>query len=252
MAKHSKWPRRKGDGRPILLLPPSAPLRGPGGRALQEAAIEMADLTPEEQVRWVLQFAREDLSHLSATERVARGYRLRVLGQPLHPVAIEGACEPMPEARLRELQADIATGLRTLLTEGKWGLPDITYHSPELDHVPSRGKRPAKLSLTSCGREPEVILHQVAALVLFCGSPLKACARCQRPFLPNKRQIYCSLACSQAVRTKSYRERNRDDFLAYRRRAYKRRQEKLRRKVRRGARSKAALQHLDGAVRNLS
>jgi hypothetical protein len=185
----------------------------------------MADLTPEDQLRWVIQFTRENLDALSPAERVARGYRLRVLDQPSRPLAIEDAWEPMPDVRLGKLQAEIAAGLRALVgEEGRWEVPRAEV-SADLTRVYDPGQKTFRLGLAWAGREPEIILHQIANLVHRYGQRLRACARCQSPFLPKKRQIYCSRACSQAVQTQRYRERHREEFLTYRREAYRRRQQ---------------------------
>jgi len=46
--------------------------------------------------------------------------------------------------------------------------------------------------------------------------------RCKHAFIPNKRQAYCSSSCSQNLRTRLWRKKNHDKFLAARRAAYKR------------------------------
>ncbi len=50
------------------------------------------------------------------------------------------------------------------------------------------------------------------------------CPECNRPFIAQKRQRYCGLACSQRVRTRKYRTEKRDKFRAWRRDYYRRQQ----------------------------
>lgn len=40
---------------------------------------------------------------------------------------------------------------------------------------------------------------------------------CRHPFIPVKRQMFCSVACSQKLRTVKWRDNNREHFKAQRR-----------------------------------
>ena len=51
------------------------------------------------------------------------------------------------------------------------------------------------------------------------------CLECSRPYCARKRQAYCSSSCSQKHRTRQWRQKNRAQFRAARRAAYKRKVE---------------------------
>ena len=53
----------------------------------------------------------------------------------------------------------------------------------------------------------------------------RLCPECKRPFVPIRRQAYCSAGCSQAVRTRKWRKAHPEKNRAIRRQQYQRSKE---------------------------
>ena len=168
--------------------------------------------TPEERLRWVIKFTRQDLDTLRPEERIALGYDLRMLaslgwapsptlkglgGQAYGYVVDVGA---MPDEVLRTVQTEIARGLQGMMAETgqSWELP--VPHKLYVSRMSPAGAKKTCFQVRWEGGEPEAILGGVLNLLLTAGKALKACAECQRPFVARKRQIYCCPVCSQRVR----------------------------------------------------
>ena len=70
-------------------------------------------------------------------------------------------------------------------------------------------------------------------------SHFRLCTECSRPFVQVRHQEYCSPKCSQAVRTRKYREKHKDELREMRRISYiRRKEEKLALTVKTGNRTK--------------
>jgi len=190
-------------------------------KTVLKAMDEMSAQSPENQIRWLLTFLEKDLSKLSVKEKILDSFLLRTLGKEVPPFSWAERGEPMSTERLANLQGQIATGMRQLLSpSGQWMLPDMhvssTIRRVQLD------KTVWRVWSDEQATEPEDILHSIARLLERCGDRLRTCARCQSAFLTEDlRQIYCSQACAQAVAHERYRRVHRDKLRTRRREAYR-------------------------------
>jgi hypothetical protein len=193
--------------------------------AVIQAMEELARQSPEKQLQWLLGFLEKDLEALSPSEKIRDGFLLRTIGKERAPIVGAQFGDPMSTERLGVLHGQIASGLRQLLSpSGQWMLPEVRT-SGTLYRAPSH-KKEWRVWLETLAVEPEGILHSVARLLEQCGSRLRACAHCQRAFLiEDRRQVYCSKGCAQAVTHERYRRRHREELRTRRREAYQRKKQ---------------------------
>jgi len=159
--------------------------------------VKRVGATAEDQLRWVVEFAQKDMKLLRSEERVALGKDLRLLV----PEGWEGIdTKPMDEAIVARLHSHISQGIKDLLdrNSGKWKLPRIGGLTL------CRSEAPTRYQLTGEGGEFEGIVLGVFNLILRLGSRLKACdsPECRKPFVATRRQLFCSMTCSQRERDK--------------------------------------------------
>jgi hypothetical protein len=164
--------------------------------------------TDEQRLRWVVDFAQEDLHRLRPEERVARGYDLHHVLPVGSFITIKGG--PMSDAALEEIQRQIREQVRKLISEPRrfgeqlddpnagWRLPVL---SSRILRTSSPGsKKTLFVTIRESDDEEAVILCGVAELIQKAGQRLRACLRCDVPFVAHKRQIYCTTKCSQDER----------------------------------------------------
>jgi hypothetical protein len=159
--------------------------------------------TTEDRLRWVVNFAQQDLNILRSGERLDLGEDLRLL----IPKGWEGidTDKPMDEAMVVKLHNHIFNGIQALLASEsqKWRLPRISGLSL------SKNQPDGRFYLTGEGREFDGVVLGVVNLILRLGHRVKACEReeCQKLFVAVRRQAFCSTACSQVVRDERKREK---------------------------------------------
>jgi hypothetical protein len=156
---------------------------------------------PEKRARWLLRFAGTDLVRFSPVDREQWGWELAAYIAP--PGSPGYFSMPIGGGALAACQEWIAGGVRQLATERRWSL--------KLDSTPSyvvnldRGELVPRTPLGNQLRYfKERVLRETVPVLL---QRFRLCARgdCRRPFIVRKRQAYCSLRCSQTVRTRRYR-----------------------------------------------
>jgi hypothetical protein len=171
-----------------------------------DLAAERMGLTPSDQLRWVLEkFIAVDLNRLRPEERVALGYDLRRLGVVRPDTLTKRKLGPMADEHVRRIQRETANGLRALLDESLpighldagWRLPHLEVR---LQRWSPTGAKRLGVAYQAEGVEADVIIRAIADLVVNAGERIRACKRCDTLFLANKRQEYCSPACSQRTR----------------------------------------------------
>src|SRR5262245_16365471 len=88
----------KGTGTILVSLPGSGSVR-PTSEAVVAAEARWKDKTPEQKLRWVLDFAAEDLGHLYPEERAARGYDLAAIAEVRPDPAMDLSVKAVEEYR---------------------------------------------------------------------------------------------------------------------------------------------------------
>jgi hypothetical protein len=182
---------------------------------------------PEARLRWLLDFGNLDPDSLTAAQRSAALQEARafVFLQGVDP-ALRGRMRSLPpptDATTNVLTRDETWSAQTWLKKGlellsrseKWKFaPDVEY---ELDAY--RDLFWARMSATS-----RLQLFKALAYDAFRHARLKfrRCPECKRPFVPVRRQRYCSSRCSQAVRTRKWRQKNPEKNREMRRQQYQR------------------------------
>jgi hypothetical protein len=173
---------------------------------LVEALVRRMGETPEQRLRWVVDFTGLDLDSRKMGEIEAKGDDLRMIAafSAPHGVLRTMKTAPVPLGVLKNYQHRIEQGLREVLgTDARWALSG----RPVLE----RREGGFRLVVDGQGDEMAGILSAVAQLVVEVGEHLRTCAdpKCGRPFVAVKRQAYCSVQHSQRVRNQKRIERER-------------------------------------------
>lgn len=184
------------------------------GQQVKRAMLRRMGETPEQRLRWVVDFARRDLDTLRPEERTALGHDLRWIAYWSLPDAVgvrtslSDPREPLPDRRLREYQRQIAEGLRGLLAEGGHHRP---WKLPSRPVLARAGDQAFGFVLVFEGEERADIIGGVANLILLqAGKRLHACLYCKAPFVSKEnRQRYCTPTCSQRMRNRRRKPRPR-------------------------------------------
>ena len=181
-------------------MPKTKPVRDP---LYLRAFLAMAQRPPDQQLREVLRFLRVDLSTLDVAERTGWSSRLRALTFP--PLAsasgrlvlrFQGAPHrPLEASALGAVQTAIRRGLKTILSDGAWPLPDLR------GGVMIREKE-SGVYLWQWHPEGETwpIVLGTARLVAEYSDRVRACKQCGVWFLAVKRQEFCTPAHGQQAR----------------------------------------------------
>jgi hypothetical protein len=183
-------------------------------------------LLPEQRVRWVLYFGSLDAAELGARERATTvqdartfmliqetdpGFRPRLRSWvPLR----DDTPGVLTKREVWKAQRWLRDGLELLRRGEKWGfVPQIRY---EMDAhygfwAHSRADSPFQLF--------KALVYDALRDARFS---VRLCPECKRPFVPVRRQAYCSAGCSQAVRTRKWRKAHPEKNRAIRRQQYQR------------------------------
>src|SRR5262249_15964526 len=143
------------------------------------------------------------LDDLHPEEVRALGYELRALiprnwGYTSDMSAVR-------EDVIRAIHRHIKAGVFSLLTKSRWRSPvtsQIVLRRDDQDDHPTY-----RIGFSWKGTESDAILGGIMDLLVEVGDKLRACPRCHEPFVKNRRQAYCSVACSQKTRDRRKQER---------------------------------------------
>jgi hypothetical protein len=182
---------------------------------------------PEARLRWLLDFGNLDSASLSAQQRAAVSQEARafVVLQQLDPTlrrTMRSWPEPtdatpnvLTEAEVWTVQRWLKRGLDLLRRSEKWNFkPRVVY---ELDA--SAGLFWTRMKASSRREQFKALAYDVFRDARF---KFRRCPECKRPFVPVRRQGYCSSRCSQAVRTRKWRRAHPEKNRAIRRQQYRR------------------------------
>lgn len=183
--------------------------------------------TPAERLRWLLEFKDRDLNRLHPEEREALGYDLEAFIEHSGSGVITGYdFEPIPSGLVSEIQAKVIEGFANLFQKTHIAFDGNTSNLIEIWDFP----RPAQVFLKRTspdnakrstielgmslfrrreGRDDEprffvdpktAILYGILNTIRESGDLLRLCSECKSPFIPVRRQEYCSTKCSQKAR----------------------------------------------------
>jgi hypothetical protein len=196
--------------------------------ASEAADARWRDKTPDQKLRWLLDFAAEDLSRLYPEERVARGYDLAAIAfSGPHQVAVMGvgasvtanavAEDYQPQIRdgLAMVRAAMGGEVETWVTMGRYfkektGQPiaEVTLDREWLlPGQPTLQRDGAGFRIgVRAWNDIDAILVGVAELLVRAGHHLRLCRGdaegegCGQLFVRVRRQIFCSATCAQRAR----------------------------------------------------
>jgi hypothetical protein len=175
--------------------------------------------TPAARLKWLLAFKDQDLNLLHPQERAALGYDLQALIGQREGLEIWTAIpteEQVSVELVTEIQAEVRKGFARLFSDkdrrmgrpiGLWGFPP-----PEAIYLQRTGPLSAKRSnvdlvidLWRAGpiarpNPKHAILYGILNTVREGHDLLRLCSECKAPFVPVRRQEYCSTKCSQKAR----------------------------------------------------
>ena len=181
---------------------------------------------PEARLRWLLLFGNLDRASLTAAQRAAvlQEARAFVVLQEVDP-ALRRTMGSWPEPTdatpnvltRREAwsaQRWLKQGLDLLRRSEKWNFkPRVEY---ELDA--SGGLFWTRMTANSRLEQFKALAYEAFRDARF---KFRRCPECKRPFVPVRRQAYCSARCSQAVRTRKWRQAHPEKNREIRRQQYK-------------------------------
>ncbi|CBE69284.1 MAG: hypothetical protein F9K13_06170 [Candidatus Methylomirabilis oxygeniifera] len=178
----------------------------------------------EDRLRWILEFAAEDIDALTPDERFERAVRLRCFMWPDSSLWCSNPSSPprtllMPDAVLHQVHAEINQGLRVVLGEQRneeWYVPGpvrIAFYraSPRFKKGPKAETAPGRTRFAfrwDWGDDAGAILAGIIHLIHDAGSRLRGCKECGKAFIAVKRQLYCGEDCSQRKRDRDKRYRS--------------------------------------------
>jgi hypothetical protein len=166
--------------------------------------------TPDERLAWLLEFARrqphligqgvefEELLAEIAAFAIAEGWHTRLDARP-----------SVSRSDVEQLILEVRDGLHNLTAEPSrpWDFRTVGHNltwSLRRDHA-------GRAIVNQHGKLADVFIWQAHQLVMRMFDMLGACKRCNQNFVIRRRgQVYCSNACSQAVRNARFQAaRNR-------------------------------------------
>jgi hypothetical protein len=182
---------------------------------------------PEQRLRWLLDFGSLDPDALTGLERsaVVEEVRAFVIVQRVDPAIRhqmrswpsprDGTPEVMTRDEVWSAQAWLKRGIELLKLSKRWNFrPQITY---ELDAYNNMFW--ARMRATSRLELFKALAYDALRDARY---KVRRCPECKRPFVPVRRQRYCSSRCSQAVRTRNWRKAHPEKIKEIRRLQYRR------------------------------
>jgi hypothetical protein len=182
---------------------------------------------PEARLRWLLRFGNLDLDSLTVEERAAVLEEARVFvflqeADPalrgrmrFWPAPTDATPDVLTKGEAWSAQLWLKQGLDLLTRSEKWNfMPRVTY---ELDAY--KGLFWARMRANSRLQHFKALAFDAFRDARF---KFRLCPECKRPFVPVRRQRYCSSRCSQAVRTRKWRKTHPEKNREIRRQQYQR------------------------------
>ena len=184
--------------------------------------------TPEERLRWLLKFGNLEPASLDADRRAvtvqeARAFLMVEEVDPevrallrIGPPPIDETPNVLTQDEVWAAQRWLQEGLERLRRIGRWNFAARVRY--ELDF--HRGRMLwVRLRSNSRLEQFKALAYSALREARFW---FRLCPECQRPFVPVGRQAYCSAGCSQALRTRKWRNAHPEKNRAIRRRQYQR------------------------------
>lgn len=169
----------------------------PTSAAFQRAR-EHIGQTPNNRVRWLLDFYQRDISELSPTEReqIALEWVVFLGESPSQNFILPS------RDQLTTWQQRIRDGIGRLAEGQTW----CHKARANLELRVEDGKVGSKLTLQKKGNAFRPA--EFKAMEALLGIPLRFCAneKCHRPFIRSRRMRYCSPRCRGTVNTRKYRQ----------------------------------------------
>ena len=188
---------------------------------------ERVGIEAEPRLRWLLRFGELDLDSLTdqqreavrlearaflALQEVEPAVRRQLLRFPPPTAATPGM---LTQAETRSMHSWLRKGLGRLRVSETWEFaPRVRY---QLDAY--RGLLFSRLRANSRVEQFKALAYDAFRDARF---RFRLCPECSRPFVPVRRQSYCSSACSQAWRTRKWRSTHREKVRKMRRDQYRR------------------------------
>jgi hypothetical protein len=182
---------------------------------------------PEARLRWLLRFGNRDLDSLTVEEQavVLEEARAFVFLQEIDPALrvrmrswpppVDATPNVLTETEAWCAQLWLHKGLGVLSRGKRWNfVPRVTY---ELDA--HKGLLWVRLRANSRLQLFKALAYDAFREARF---RFRLCPECKRPFVPVRRQRYCSSRCSQAVRTRKWRMKHPEKNREIRRQQYQR------------------------------
>jgi hypothetical protein len=168
---------------------------------------------PRERLAWLLEFADRAGSIRALSDEELRLLRLQ-LWEFCERMMTCGSPDDLSAARLAKLSGEIAHGIRALVRGDPWR-PRIHEMTLYLD---LKGGRSTKRYIAA---HRDGFLMKAHELLAAEARRLRQCLRqdCRKVFVANKRQVFCSLGCSQDERTERFLDRHSEQELSERRHA---------------------------------
>lgn len=170
---------------------------------------------PVERLKWILRFAQIDLPAMRPEERVALARDL-ALFQDLCTVQIPGPFPavaflsenqpPMPDATLAAIHAELADGLRALMSGAPWGISEVRQVQVIRASKEGAPRTRFLIAWDTGGDIRQAVLSAVGRLITEHGQKVRACPECRKVFVATRRQEYCDTRCSQRVRNQRRKE----------------------------------------------
>jgi hypothetical protein len=154
--------------------------------------------TPEQQLRWVVNFIKTDFGRLRPEEITALGWDLREL-YPRGSMTLQPK-GPMPADEVRAIQQILKEGIEKLIRQDGevWYVPGVPLGIFRRNATTDRR---AKLAFQHEALEEKAsIVAGVVDLIRRAGDRLHACDICGQPLVVNKRRTHCSERCAQKAR----------------------------------------------------
>lgn len=169
--------------------------------ALQSAQSRVGS-TPTSRVRWLLEFANEDLSQITEQDLILLQQQILVfLNQPE-----DVRRDRLPgKHRMLEWQGQVARGLKNLSQRRSWETRITGNLIAE--------RKDARIADSSThiptGQDHWPFTFQAINALIQGADSLRFCAntKCSKLYLRNKRQEYCSTRCRNAANKRLYRQR---------------------------------------------
>jgi hypothetical protein len=199
----------------------------PSSRRASNNAYARVGIEPEARLRWLLDFGNLAPDMLTAEQRTVAVQEARtfVFLQEIDP-ALRGLMRSwlplvdetpgvLTNTEVWSAQLWLKRGLGLLRGGKKWNFtPHVNY---EIDV--HKARLWVRLTAKSHHEKFKAMAYDVFREARF---RFRVCPECRRPFVPVRRQAYCSAHCSQAVRTRKWRKAHPEKNREKRRQQYKR------------------------------